>query len=236
MTTAVSIPIQKLPAEITIRGEWIAKRDEALVDSKAIVAVSGQSDMDKAGESLQAITRLSASLEKMRLEYGRPFREVDALIKKKADDARKPLEDEKARLKAICGAWAEAEFKRKIEEAKRADEYNRKMAEEAIIKQGAADRLAAELGIDEKPLVIITPEIVVDPVKMPETDSARLAMVIKWELEDEDKVPRNFLTFDERKLNAYLRENKDRIKKMIADKEDVIPGIKFREVPDIRSR
>ena len=51
--------------------------------------------------------------------------------------------------------------------------------------------------------------------------------VVTWEIQDELLVPRDFLSIDSVKVNAYLNANKEKIKVCITSNEEVVPGIRF---------
>lgn len=252
MTTALTIPIRGLPAEITIASEWMQRRDDALVTARGITAVKTQEEFDKATEAQSEVSKLSSSLEKMRLELGRPFREADALIKKRADEARRDLEAEKDRLKGLNAAFVRADMIRKQQEAERieaenrrraeeAAEANRLAAEEAAKKQAEAEAAAKELGLDAVPAVVqeaevVPVEVVAAPVTTAKSYSAKVQTVLRWEYVDAEAVPRAFCTPDDRKVNAYLRDNKDRIKAKLESNTQPIDGVRFWEDVDVRSK
>ena len=51
--------------------------------------------------------------------------------------------------------------------------------------------------------------------------------VVTWEVQDELLVPRDMLSVDSVKVNAYLNANKEKVKECIAANEEVVPGIRF---------
>jgi hypothetical protein len=51
--------------------------------------------------------------------------------------------------------------------------------------------------------------------------------VITWEVQDELLVPRDMLSVDSVKVNAYLNANKEKVKECITTNEEVVPGIRF---------
>ena len=252
MTTALIIPIKGLPAQIEIAPAWLEQRDEALAVARAVTVVENQQQFDSATEVQASVSKLSSALEKMRLELGRPFRDADALIKRRADEARRDLEAEKERLKALNAAFARADLLRKQQEAARieaenrrraeeAAEANRKAQEEARKAQEEAAKAAAELGLEAAPVVVpvaevVPVEIVAPTVATAKAGSAAVQMVLRWEYVDAEAVPRAFCTPDDRKVNGWLRDNKERVKAAVKAGEQPIDGVRFWEDVDVRSR
>ena len=50
---------------------------------------------------------------------------------------------------------------------------------------------------------------------------------IKYDVTEDILVPRDFLSVDTVKINAYLNDNREKIKQDIADNKEIIPGIRF---------
>ena len=50
---------------------------------------------------------------------------------------------------------------------------------------------------------------------------------VAWEVRDEILVPRDMLSVDSAKINAYMNDNKEKIKKAISENEEVLPGVRF---------
>jgi len=251
--------IIKLPAvtsEISLSGEWLAQRDELVKQAGEFGTISNNATMESAGDLLKKITRSSNELESIRLELTRPFNEAAKTIKAAADKAREPLEKSKADLQRTMTAYAveqqrladearrkaEAEARRLAEEAaaKQQREYEeaQKRAEEERAKQqdmidaGILDQCdAKEIEVAE-PEQITIPEPVVPVVAVPTAGASNIRKVLVWDLTDLEKVSPMFMTFDEKKVNAWVKLNGDRIKAAIEKNDnkpvEFSPGITFR--------
>lgn len=224
MSTSL-IRIPAMPTEIALQHDWLQERDAILEQTKGIV-VENEVGFATASEFLQKITKLSNSVEKFRKQYAEPFNQAAKAIKAMADDARQPLEDAKNRLKAVISEYAERQRRIEMEERRKAEEEARKAAEQA---NAEADEIKELFGEDAAPEVTV----VAAPVEVQRravNSAVRIVRRVAWEATDESKIPVAFLSLDERKVNAYLRDHKAEIEQALeADGSYTFaPGIRLK--------
>ena len=197
----VKIKLPDVRQEVTLAGEWFASRDLALAESAQITAVDAQS-ADLAGKSISELGKMASQIEKQRKDITAPFLQAQRAIKAVVDKAKKPLDDEVDRLKGLVAEFAEAERKRLAEEARQ--------AELARIEAMAAEaaRIEAEQAIFGAADEVITVESEPEIKASPKFDGVRLSEAVAFEVIDENLIPTAFLTFDERKLRAWINERK----------------------------
>jgi len=176
-----------IPTDISIDVEWVAKRDEIIEQATALLAegIDSQEAYTKAEKVLKSVTSHSNKLDKQRLDFCRPITDFTKKAKQVSDAAREAIELKKSELKRKMAAFvrqAQREAEKKIEEEAKAAAAN---PFAAMISEANADK----------------------PAKL-QTSGSRVAEVWAWELVDETKIPREFLTIDTTKINAAVRENK----------------------------
>ncbi len=216
-----------LPAQVTISSAWVAKRNEIVEQAGQIKSVENDATYEAAAELLNQAKKMSSSLEKMRLDFTRPFMAVQKTIKGAADVARDPLEKAAKALEGPMREWAMEKRRRVEEERRRIEEAERAAAEEAASKAAEEASLWGDEAEPEE--VVITPPPM--PVEtMARSSSVRTVDVVEFVVVDEDAVPRAFMIVDERKIRAYRDANKDRIKAALADggKFDAVSGVEWR--------
>lgn len=227
----LAIQLPHVPATANIDGRWIADRDALLETSREFRTIANNETYQAATDALARITKHSNALETQRKALAAPFNDAATYIKSAADNARKALEDEKARLKQLLGSYAEAE-RRRVEAEQREAERKRR---EAIEAQIAAQADADDLGLHAAPIAEPTAPVIA-PVAT--SSAARVVERVEWEITDIDKVPRAFCIVDERLINAYKRDNAEEIKKRVkgGSGTGLIPGIKFTIKTDVAAR
>lgn len=229
MSKDLIIQLPKFNDQVSITGEWIEKRDEIISRVNLLVKIDSEVSFKEAGEILSEITKHSNTLEKMRQALTAPFLDAQKTIKKKSDDARYVLESEKPKLQLKISQYLEAERKRVEKEKRDAEEKQR---QEILAQQAEQDALK-EIGLVEKEAEFV-PEVKAAPpiVQAPVSHSIRVQTVVAWEITDEALIPAAFKTFDERKLNAWIRDNKDMVIKQLKDNPDAgigfLTGIKLK--------
>jgi hypothetical protein len=216
-----------LPAQVTISAAWVAKRDEIVEQASQIKIVESDLTYEAAAELLNEAKKMSSSLEKLRLDFTRPFVAVQKTIKGAADRAREPLEAAVKALDRPMLAWVMEKRRRVEEERRRIEAAERAAAEEAAAKAAAEAELWGEEAEPEQ-VVIAPPPMPVETVAR--SSEVRTVDVIEFTVTDPDKVPRAFVIVDERKLRAYRDLHKDRIKAALADggKFDAVDGVEWR--------
>ncbi|MEI6165956.1 MAG: hypothetical protein WCS52_02070 [bacterium] len=235
--SAVVITLPDFQKEIAINAEWLAKRNKAIEQAKAVTEITTQAQYDEAAAAIALVTKLDSSIEKMRLDLTRPFENAKKLIKGKVDEACVPLQEQKERLKKLAGDYYAAEQRRIRVEAAEKELREREAAEEEAARQEMERSQAADLGLDAPAPVEIV-EMATPVESAPRSENAKVQMRVSFDLIAEAQVPRSFLTFDPRKANEYIRQNKDDIQKRVEAGEEsaIIPGLKFTVRPDISGR
>lgn len=228
MTTAIIIKLPGVSSEVSLASEWLHDRDLLIQAAGDVQAVDGKESFEIAAEVMRRITKHSNALEAHRKELGKPFREADSIIKKTADKAREALETEKNRLQRLCSVYAQEqarlqdEEQRRIEAQRRADVEKQLAANQAAIKAGLLDE--EDVQIHEQP----APGPVVVQAK---AAGVAVKSRVVWIITDESQIPEMFKTFDQVKLNGWLKMNEDRVRPAIEDDPEAgakfVPGIKF---------
>ncbi|HEY5140034.1 MAG TPA: hypothetical protein VIJ25_12065 [Methylococcales bacterium] len=224
MPNDLIIKLPKFSESVSISGEWIDTRNDITTRAAKIVKVDSAESFQAAGELLQEATKHSNVLEKMRQALTAPFLDVQKTIKGKSDDARDPLETLKPTLQNKMSDYLTAERKRVEKEKREAEEKQR----QKILAQQAEQDALKEIGLVEKEAEFI-PEVIAAPVivRAPISHSVRMQENIVHEIIDENLIPAAFKTFDERKLNAWKRENGDMVKKRLKENGNTDEGRLF---------
>lgn len=225
----LAVKVPQLPSTIEIDPKWTNERDALVAKSAELTSIDGQQELDLAGSILYNITKASAAMETMRKQLAKPFRETDKKIKAIADKAREPLETEKVRLKALMADYAQNELEKVREQQRLVEEARRAEAERQV-----AD--AVELGLD--PTEIQDVPVYVAPETKPAAASASFSEKITWSIDDEDAVARFLCSPDSKKINEYVRDNKDNLRACITDNNGNLSkfGVNFRIETTVKAR
>lgn len=239
--------IQIVVIDKSVRDEFTAAVDAA----KGITGIANDADFERSGAAQTLLAKLVTAFDKKRLELTRP---IDALKKRviaEADAFTLTARTELERMKKINNAYATAKARAAEEERRRIAEEERRIAEaefaarqkaEAEAEAKAAEAravfgAAAEVSAtaDPAPAAAFTPPV--EPVRVPcalppSTASNTIAKVWKFEVTDTAKVPREFLTVDEAKINALIKYHKQ-----IGDMDDIhVEGIRFYWESNVRAK
>ncbi len=219
----------KLPAldnQIEIAPDWIAARDEIVAAAAVVKTIEHDADFRAAGDILRKLTKTSNAMEAFRKQYAEPYAEAVKIIKGAADTAREPLERAKARIQQALNRYAEEQQRKAEAERKRIEEEQRRAVEAQLAEQERARKEAEELGLDEpEPLEPVAPVAELPAVQAPHAEAVRVQTDVSWEVTDEERVDRAFMAVDPRKVNEWVRANKERIIEAI--KEDAGQGAKL---------
>ena len=229
MANDLIIRLPKFAEQISIRKEWIEQRDSLIRLADEIKSVESQKDFEFGSEILRNITKVSNSLEKMRKDLTDPFENAKRVIKQKSDEARSSLEKKKTELQSKLATYVENQRKKAEEEKRRNEEKQR-----AEIEQQLADKEALEeAGLVDKNKEFV-PQVTTfaSEIQAATSSDVRVQQDVEWDLLDETKIPGVFKTFDPRKVNAWLKDNKARILISLKENPDsgkeFIPGIIFK--------
>ena len=237
MANDLIIKLPKFAEQISISSEWIQQRDSLILIADEIKTVDSQKIFELGSEVLRNITKVSNALEKMRKELTDPFENAKRVVKQKSDEAREPLEKKKSVLQSKLSAYVETQRKKEEEEKRRIEQQQR----EDIERQLAEKQDMEDAGLVDKNTPFVPDVAVAVPqTETPKSFDVRVQEDVEWELLDENKIPGAFKTFDPRKVNAWLRENKSRI--LISLKEnpesgrEFVPGVVFKPITKVIGR
>lgn len=224
MNKDLIIQLPKFSDQVSISGEWILKRDEIISRVAKVIKIDSEVTFKEASEILQQITKHSNALEKMRKDLTDPFVEAQRMIKRKSDEARDILESEKPKLQAKIAFYIDSERKRVEKEKREAEEKQR----QEIASQLAEQEALKDVGLIKEEAEFVPEVTAVAPiVQAPVSFDIRVQENLVHEIFDENLIPVAFKTFDERKLNAWKRDNKDRVIKRIKDSGNTEEGRLF---------
>jgi len=234
------IPIPQVTASVTIKADWIEKRDKLIQDANEFSVVTDQTEYELVSEVLREITKTSNALESMRKDLTEPFRNAGTLIKDAADTARAPLEFAKGQLKGILSNYA-IEQQRKADEERQRIEQEERKAREAAEKALAEQQKLKDAGrMAEAEAIVLPPVVVVQPqVEEAKASTTRVSRRVIWEVLNEKKVPEIFKTLDPKKINGWLKMSQDMVKDKLnigSEGTDIIPGLLFKIETSVAAR
>jgi len=199
--------------EIMLNDEQKAEvvNSEALALQYTSIVIANNDEYTEAGETLKKVAGAIKNLENMRLEKTRP---LDKLKKDWTEWFARPIDKLKQADEAIRKArrifFQDMEDKRRAEEAK-ARELAQKEADKLLKKavkaeeKGQTDKAEA-LQEQAQQVASITPVI---ESKVEETAGISMRKNWKFEIIDENKIPRAYLTPDLKKIGAHVRALKE---------------------------
>lgn len=184
--------LEKLLTEVSTVEELI---ESAVSESKEIVVLS-DTHLEKAGFFIKNFKDFKKKSEALRKRLTKPF--VDE--KKKVDDYFKSLEESYSSELNRLQSESKAHLDRKAEAARKRQEAERKEYEDSILEE-------AEITGDES-VIDQAPEIEVRTAKVSEiSNQFTTARVKRWKVTAFDKIPREFLTVDEKKINEIRKSH-----------------------------
>lgn len=239
MSAGMLIKLPEVKTEITIDGSWFQERDALVAEAQKVTVIGSSTEYEVARSLMKKITSTSNRLDKMRLELARPYKRVDEILKAKSDEARKPLEELKGSLGVKLSDWAEAEQRRVEEERRKAEETERIEAEKQVAEKAKAEEAATALGLDETTEEPVT--VVAATVIQPEAPKLRGVQTrIVFDVMDNAKVPRPFLSVDERKIKEWIKINEESIRKRLNDapenSTEIISGVLIKIITTVTAR
>lgn len=173
------------------------------------------------------VGRAIAGLCKRAEEFFKPMKQAAAATHKeicaKENAILQPLEEAKRHLSREIGAFDQRAEKERLAEQARLQEEARKNA------QAAADLLAQENAIADAidlerdgdvagamavlnnpaPVPLYVPPVIVQR-EVPKTQGVSGAVIWKFKIDDESRIPREYLVVDEKALGAVVRAMKDK--------------------------
>lgn len=199
-------------ADLANSEQWLADRENLLSCARNIDEVETPNTLDNSGAIYTAIGKHIKRLESERKKITGPIDKLKKSIMAQEKEMRAELISEHARLKSLNDAYATKLAK---EERERLEQQERELMHKKLAEVDAHERFgfAAQVGSDD-----ITAE---------ESECARKLtdnrLVKRWEykVSNHNKIPREFLIPDEKKIRAAIKYAEN----MELDPE--IPGIEF---------
>ena len=211
---------------LTKADEWIARRDCLLSDAAIVNEVVSDDQLNAAGRVQAEISKHIKELDKERKAYTAPIDKVKKEIMACEKTMRADLEAEFSRLKKMNDAYATEVARKADEERRRREAEEHKAAMEAVeCQREAEEAFGPGVAVEEVP--VVEPEPVKKTVK---TEANRMVKRWSYELVDLNKVPRELLSLDSKKVNAYLNYCKSQ------DRDPAADGIRFTSRMSVESR
>lgn len=176
---------------ITIPGEAIRLKTEALNNAKHIVRITNPDEQENAIAAVSILKGLTSGLEKSRESVKKPYWDAGKAIDAKAKEYAKELDERAAVIERMIGDYQKAE-RAKAEAERLAAETKRKEAEAELLREqrkaakAEADRLAAEKAAEEAEARRIQAEIEAAEAKTASAKKKAQAELAKREQEAED--------------------------------------------------
>ncbi len=145
----------------------------------------------------------------------KPLEEAERLVKQKVAEYYKIIEEQR-----------KEEERKALEKARKEEEKRKKQLEKKIAKAEAeGDDWTAEALKEEKETVFVAPT----PVNIEKPKEEGVTVLFDWdfEIEDEAKIPREFLRPDEQKIRKYVKAMKEQAR---------IPGVRIFKKERVRVR
>lgn len=224
-----------------VAANWIAERDGVLKVAERITSIDSDDDLDNSGATYTKIGKMIRALEAERKTLTAPIDAMKKDIMAQEKKLRADLEDHQRRLKRMNDTYA-TEQARKAEEARKAQEAEEEAlriaeAEKALAADKAREVFGEDIEIDQStkpeegnPFEALPPNQVPQPVKPAKPTSNRMRKRWDFEIKDPRKIPREYLTVDEKKIRAAIKYAES------VDKEPVIPGVKFTSRVSVEGR
>lgn len=180
---------------------------EFLYDHQEVKIVSQEQYME-AGDLLKQLMGKIKKLETKRLEYTRPLDESKAAIMRDYKGIVAPLEELVDRVKTEMLVWHQ-------KEKKRLDEEQERLEREALAHAKAEGKSEVEVAI-------------VNDVKTVRGDISTITIrkLWKFKVEDQSKIPTEFLCPDEEKIKQAIKDGKRQIPGISIYEEEQKPTIR----------
>lgn len=218
------------------QANWLEKRDTTATELKSIATITDSVAYEAATAIIAAAKKLRKELEAERKAVTSRLDAAKKALIQRERDLGAALDAEIERVSGLASAYAAEEMRRREEEQRRIEAERRAAAEAAI----AAQEAAAETG-DPDPFGIgidtsaIDAAAAIEAVPVPETTAKPKGVVMRLRVQvvDESRIPREFLSFDEKKALAWAKYQKSlgaRVSDLRAD------GLRFYEEASVVSR
>lgn len=226
--TKVTIRFPKLANEVTISEEFLERRDSVVKRATDLGGIRNDAEYAVAAQLLREATKMNTAFEQKRKDFSKPFQDMSKMIKQVVDETRQPLEEVKASIKE----WIVAYTTKRDEEIRKEREAEEEKQRQEILEQEREHEKLVESGlVDEKEDFqpeVPTPAAVIEPSAKPL--GLKEWHKLLWDVADEAKVPVGYKSVDSKKINAWIKDNKDIILKAVfaGHGNRIVPGIIFK--------
>lgn len=207
----------------------LTQQSATLVDTANAIVIDSDGANAKAGETLVAIKGMRKRIVEWFAESKSAAHKAHKAITKQEKDLDAIPAKAEAIIKSKMEAYYAKQERARREEEERLREEARKEAEERQLAEAEAaeasgDKEAAEALINTPP-----PEPVVIPStqRPAKVEGVSTTKIRRYRIVDEARVPRSFLSVDEKKLAGYARSMGDAAS---------VPGVEFYWETSVRSR
>ncbi len=226
MSTGIEM-MEPQPAAIPAGAHDIVRYAQAQADQVNAIVISDRSHFQLESQRLRDVMTAKKNLEEMRLSATGPLNQALLAINSWFRSPREQLEKIERVIKGALGVFQAAE-QAKVEAERR--EAIRKAQEEQAELQRRADAAAArgrseraaELAARAEAVVVKEPEVLA-----PKARGMGFGTEWVYEVEDEARIPREYLQIDHAAIRAVVNGLKDKA---------VIPGVKIWSRPKVSAQ
>jgi len=197
----------------------VIDRSNDLVSQAQELEIVDEATDSAAKSALATVTTQKRDFEKLRKSFTQPLNDHVKKINLFFKGQATPLDQTESILKQKVGAYYSEQQAAARKEEERLRKLAAKRAEKAAVKAETTGEPVAPA---------IPAPTVATPVKTTKTDAGSVTMrtVHKWEIEDVEKIPREFMIPDEKKI------------KTMVDAKIPVPGVRAysEQVPVVRGR
>lgn len=186
-----------LPSLFGITSDVEEKRNELILASKEVTAITNPAEQENAVIAAREIRTWLKKVEAARVKLTKPLLDTQRQLKALADDHCAPLLEEQKRVERLVTAFQEAEQRRVAEEERKRREAYEKAEQERIAAEEAARKAAEKVNTDKQLATALKKEEIATAAAakvqdilaapMPEARKATGAAtreVLRWEVTD----------------------------------------------------
>ncbi len=198
------LTLEKIDSQVSIGSKWFDERDEIISLIEKIDKVDNDEEYEKATVLLKRVTKFYSDSEKRRKEVTGPFTKAAKEIKAIFDQEANVLLDSKSSIKDIATKYLDKVEAERIEAERERQKKEQEEAMRLVSEQQEKEELFGESESEEIKISSLEPAVIPVP---PKSSSARVSKTIKFETTE--KLDDNFKCPDTKKINEWVRDNKD---------------------------